>query len=153
MLQRRQTLWALLAVICAALTFKFAFYSGNMTVGANGHVLMGVKASPVFGFGRDSAGSGSVLILIVTVVIIAGTLINIFNFKSRKKQLWITIGLLFLSLLNIFLYWLASGVPPFTEGNYTLGALFSLAIPVFLFFAARGIVKDQKLVKSADRLR
>lgn len=153
MLQRRQTLWALLAVICAALTFKFPFYSGNMAVGANGHVLLGVKAAPVLGFGKDSAGAGSVLILIITVIIIAGTLINIFNFKARKKQLWITIGLIFLSLLNIFLYWWKSGVPPFIEGTYALGALFSLAIPVSLFFAARGIMKDEKLVKSTDRLR
>jgi len=153
MLQRRQTLWALLAVICAALTFKFSFYSGNMPVGANGHVFMHVRALPIFGLGRDSASSGSVLILIVTVLILAGALINIFNFKARKKQFWITIGLIFLSLLNIFLYWRASGVPPFTEGSYNLGALFSAAIPVFLLFTARGITKDEKLVKSTDRLR
>src|SRR5579864_3146509 len=107
MLQRKQTLWMLVAVICAVLTFWFPFYSGNVAVGANGHVLLGVKAAPVFGFGKDSAGSGSVLILIVTVVLIAGTLINIFNYKARRKQLWITIGLIFLSLLNILLYWQA----------------------------------------------
>jgi len=153
MLQRKQTIWALLAVICAVLTFKFAFYSGNMAVGANGHVFLEVKAVPVLAFGRDSAGAGSVLILVVTVLLIAGTLINIFNFKARKKQLWITIGLFVLSLLNIFLYYWKSGVPPFTEGSYTIGAVFSLAIPVLLLFAARGIMKDDKLVKSADRLR
>jgi hypothetical protein len=153
MLQRKQTLWALLAVICAALTFKFAFYSGNMAVGANGHVFMQVKATPVLGFGKESASAGSVLILIVTVILMAGILVNIFNFKARKKQLWITIGLIFLSLLNILLYWHSSGVPPFTEGSFNIGAIFSLAIPVFLLLAASGIRKDQKLVKSVDRLR
>lgn len=153
MLQRKQTLWMLLAVICAVLTFKFAFYFGNMKVGLNGIAPLEVKALPTFGAGAVSAGSGSVLILIVTVIIIAGTLINIFNFKARKKQLWITIGLIFLSLLNILLYWWKSGVPPFESGNYSLGALVSLAVPVFLILAARGIRKDEKLVKSADRLR
>lgn len=153
MLQRKQTLWALLAIICAALTFKFSFYSGNMAVGLNGHVFMSVKAVPVLGFGKESASSGSVLILIVTCVLIAGTLINIFNYKARKKQLWITIGLIVLSVLNIFLYAHYSGVPPFTEGQYNLTALLALGIPVFLLFAALGIVRDQKLVKSADRLR
>jgi len=107
----------------------------------------------VLSFGKDSAGAGSVLILIVTVVLLAGLLINIFNYKARSKQLWITIGLIFLSLLNIFLYWWKSGVPSFTEGSYNLGAALSLAIPVFLIFAVNGIRKDQKLVKSADRLR
>ena len=153
MLQRMQTVWTLLAAVCAALTFKFAFYSGNMQVGANGHVFLEEKAAPVLAFGKDSAGAGSILILIVTAILIAGTLLNIFNFKARKKQLWITIGLFFLSLLNIVLYWWKSGVPPFTEGSYNLGAVFTLAIPVFLLLAARGIMKDQRLVKSADRLR
>ncbi|SRR5258708_6610543 len=153
MLQRKQTLWMLLAVVCAALTFSFSFYGGNVQVGANGHVYMYLKAAPSLGFGKDSASAGSVLILIVTIIIIAGLLFNIFNFKVRRKQLWITIGLLVLSLLDILLYWRASQPPHFVEGNYNLGALLSLAIPVFLFFAARGIRKDEKLVKSADRLR
>ncbi len=143
----------LLAAICAALTFKFAFYFGNMKVGLNGIAPLEVKAVPTFGAGSVSAGSGSVLILIVTVILIAGILINIFNYKSRKKQLWITIGLIFLSLLNIFLYWWKSGVPPFESGSYSLGALLSFAIPVLLVMAARNIRKDEKLVRSADRLR
>ena len=144
----------LLAVICAALTFKFPFYSGNVLVGNNGHVMLGVTAAPSIGFGKDSASSGSVLILILTIVIIVGALYDIFIYKSRSKQLWITIGLIVLSLLNIFLYWRASQVPThFMEGNYGLGALFPIAIPVFLVFAVQGIMKDQKLVKSADRLR
>jgi hypothetical protein len=153
MLQRKQTLWMLAALICALLTFKFAFYFGNMKVGLNGIAPLEVKAMPVFGAGSVSAGSGSILILIVTIVLIAGILINIFNFSNRKKQFWITIGLFILSLLNILLYWWKSGVPPFESGNYSLGALLSLAIPVFLIIAARGIQKDEKLVKSADRLR
>jgi hypothetical protein len=153
MLQRKQTLWMLLALICAALTFKFAFYFGNMKVGLNGIAPLEVKAVPTLGAGSVSASAGSVLILIVTVIIIGGTLINIFNFKSRGKQLWMTIALVILSLLNIFLYWWKSGVPPFESGNYSVGMLLSLAIPVFLVMAALGIRKDQRLVKSADRLR
>jgi hypothetical protein len=153
MLQRKQTLWMLLAVICAALTFRFAFYSGNVQVGANGHVFLSLKALPVVGFGKDSASSGSVLILIVTIVLIVGALYDIFIYKDRRKQLWIAIGLIVLSLLNIFLYWRASGPPSFVEGSYNLTAALTIVIPVFLLFAVQGIMKDQKLVKSADRLR
>jgi len=143
----------LVALICALLTFKFAFYFGNMKVGINGIAPLEVKAMPVFGAGSVSAGSGSILILIVTITLIGGILINIFNFRDRKKQFWITIGLFVLSLLNILLYWWRSGVPPFESGNYSLGALLTLTIPVFLIMAARGMRKDDKLVKSADRLR
>ena len=153
MLQRIQSIWMLLAAICAGLTFKFPFYFGNMKVGLNGIAPLEVKAVPTFGAGTVSAGSGSVLILIVTVILIAGILINIFSYKSRRKQLWITIGLIVLSLLNILLYWWKSGTPPFESGSFSLGALFALAIPVLLFMAARNIRKDEKLVKSADRLR
>jgi hypothetical protein len=137
----------LLAVVCAVLTFQFPFYGGNVQVGQYGHEYRGLTAWPRF----INGSVGSVLILIVTIVVVAGTLINIFNFKARSKQFWITIGLVVLSLLNIFLYWRATS--HFLEGAYSLGALLSVAIPIFLFMAARGIRKDEKLVKSADRLR
>jgi len=143
----------LVALICAVLTFQFAFYTGNVLVGANGHVFMKLRAAPNLGFGKDSASAGSVLILVVTIILILGILYSMFLFKARKKQLWVTIGLIVLSLLNIFLYWNASQPPHFVEGNYGIGALLSLAIPILLFMAARGIRKDEKLVKSADRLR
>src|SRR5882762_11980401 len=103
MLQRKQTLWMLIALICEILTFNFAFYTGNVLVGANGHVFMRLRAAPNLGFGKDSASAGSVLILILTVIIILGILYTIFMFKARKKQVWVTIGLIILSLLNIFL--------------------------------------------------
>jgi hypothetical protein len=41
----------------------------------------------------------------------------------------------------------------FTTGTYSLTSLLYLAVPVCLFLAARGIRKDDKLVKSLDRLR
>ncbi|HTI08893.1 MAG TPA: DUF4293 family protein [Puia sp.] len=139
MLQRIQTVWTLLAAVCAALTFKFSFYSGNKLVGANGHVFQSVTAT------------SGVLILIITVLIVAGCLINIFNFKQRSRQLLIATGLIVLSLLNIFLYWRAS--QNFIEGTYDLTAVLSLAVPILLILAVRGILRDQKLIKNADRLR
>lgn len=137
----------LVAVICAVLTFRLSFYHGQVAVGQYGHELRYLTAWPHYINGR----SGSILILIVTIALIVGIGWNIFNYKTRSKQLWITIGLILLSLLNIVLYWFATG--DFQEGGFSLTALIALAIPVFLFMAARGIRKDEKLVKSADRLR
>jgi len=139
----------LLAAICVALTFNFSFYSGNVQIGSNGHEFRRLTAVP-----RYINGSvGNILILILTIVILGGILVNIFNFKSRKKQLWITIGLVILSLINLLLYYKASGSPNFVEGTYDLTAVLTLAIPILLIFAVRGIMRDEKLVKSADRLR
>jgi hypothetical protein len=139
MLQRIQSVWTLLAAICAALTFKFSFYSGNKLVGSNGHLFQSVTAT------------SGVLILLLSVIITAGALVNIFNYKNRRRQIWITIGLIVLSLFNIFLYYRAS--QNFVEGTYDLTALLALLIPFFLILAVRGMMKDEKLVKSADRLR
>jgi hypothetical protein len=147
MLQRKQTLWMLLAVICAVLTFKLSFYHGQVAVGQYGHELRYLTAWPHFINGR----SGSMLILIVTIALIIGIGWNIFNYKTRSKQLWITIGLIVLSLLNIVLYWY--DISEFQEGGLSLTAVVALAIPVLLFMAARGIRKDEKLIKSTDRLR
>lgn len=138
-----------LAFICAVLTFKLPFYQGNVVVGQNGHEMRGLTAWPHYINGR----SGSILITFITIALIVGILWNIFNYNNRKRQLWICLGLIVLSLLNILVYWVHSGKPDFVEGGLSLTALLSLAIPVFLIMAASGIRKDEKLVKSADRLR
>ncbi|HXB32289.1 MAG TPA: DUF4293 domain-containing protein [Puia sp.] len=149
MLQRKQTIWMVLAFICAVLTFKFPFYQGNVTVGNYGHELRGLTAWPHY----INGSSGSILITLITIVLIVGMGWNIFNYKNRKRQFWVALGLIILSLLNIVVYWFHSGKPDFVEGGFSLTAIIALAIPVFLIMAARGIRKDDKLVKSADRLR
>lgn len=149
MLQRKQTLWMLLAAICAALTFQFPFYYGQVVVGKVGHELRGLTAWPHY----INGDSGSILITIITIALIAGGLWNIFNYMNRRKQLWVTIAMIVLSLVDLMLYWLHSGQPDFEAGNFSLTAIIAIAIPVFLIMAATGIRKDEKLVKSADRIR
>lgn len=139
----------LLAVICAALTFNFPFYFGQVVVGKVGHELRGLTAWPHY----INGSSGSILITIVTLLLIAGGLWNIFNYKNRRQQFWLTIALIVLSLVNILLYWIHSGSPDFEAGGFSLTAIIALAIPVLLIMAAKGIRKDEQLVKSADRLR
>ena len=89
--------------------------------------------------------------MIIGVVLSLGILVDIFYYKDRKRQTWITIALIVLSLVNIVVYWMARKV--YLDGTFSLSALLALAMPVFLVLACRGIIKDQKLVKSADRLR
>ena len=91
------------------------------------------------------------LILILTGILIVGCLIIIFMYKDRKLQLKLTIVALVISLINIILYF--NQIKQFVQGDFSFAALVTLAIPVLLFFAARGIWKDEKLVKSLDRLR
>jgi len=139
MIQRIQTVWLFLAALFAALTYKFPFYSGNIINKQNVQQYAKLVASSNF------------LVLIFTAGLVAGTIIMIFMYKNRKQQVWLVAAAAGLSIINIVLYF--TELKKFVSGNMSLTAIFALAIPVFLFLAINGIWKDEKLVKSLDRLR
>ena len=141
MLQRMQSVWLLLTAICAVLTIKFSFYSGNIEV----------PGQPV-SFQYLTA-SFNIWILIVTIAITCIAAIDIFLYKNRKLQSRLAILGILLSILNIFLY--LKEIHRFVEqqGSHTITSVFVFLIPILFFLAWRGIYRDQKLVKSLDRLR
>lgn len=139
MVQRLQSLWLLLAAIFSFLTFKLPFYSGSKTI-------KDIKQPDV----RLDAGS-QIFLLLLTGAVILLCFIALFMYKNRKKQLTLTIINIILSLVLLVVYFLQ--IQKFETGIISLSCIFTLAIPFFLFFAARGIWKDEKLVKSLDRLR
>ncbi|MDP1762586.1 MAG: DUF4293 family protein [Sediminibacterium sp.] len=140
MLQRLQTIWLLIASLLAFATLKLSFFSGNL-------VVDNVKQ-----FQRFTA-MNSMLLMILTVAVSISSLITIFLFKDRKLQLKIALAVFFISLLNLLLYYLQTKNYIPTEWTIDLTSVFASAIPFFLLFAISGIYKDQKLVKSLDRLR
>ncbi len=140
MLQRLQTLWLLVAALCAFLTIRLAFYSGNISL---------TESAPATY--EYLTAAFNLVILIITVAIIAAAVVTIFLYKNRTLQLRLVIAEMALSLLNIFLYY--KQTLKFSQGSYSLTAVLTILIPVFLFMAARGINKDQKLIKSLNRLR
>jgi hypothetical protein len=139
MIQRIQTVWLFLAALCAAFTYKFPFYTGNKLGDANMQTYEKLVASSNF------------LLLIFTAGLTVGTIIIIFLYKNRKQQMWLTVVAAALSVINILLYF--TELKKFVSGNMSLTALFAFAIPIFLALAVNGIYKDEKLVKSLDRLR
>ena len=56
-----------------------------------------------------------------------------------------------LGIINIIIYF--TELKKFVSGNMSLTAILVFAIPIFLILAVNGIYKDEKLVKSLDRLR
>jgi hypothetical protein len=139
MIQRIQTIWLLLASVCAFLTLQLPFYSGLRVVGATQPYIV-------------LTGRENLLITILTVAVAIAALVLIFFYKDRKRQLWLTLATTVLSIVNIVLYLKEVGkyVP---GGQFSLTAVFTFVIPFFLLLAARGIYRDNKLVKSVDRLR
>jgi len=139
MIQRIQTIWLILAAVAAFLTFKFSFFSGNMVAADQTKTFTSLTAA------------GNLVILIFTAATGIAALIAVFLYKNRKLQMRISLMAMLVSLLTILLYY--NQTRHFAEGTYDLTALLALAVPVFFILALRGIYKDQKLVKSLDRLR
>jgi hypothetical protein len=140
MIQRIQSIWLLLAAACAFITIRLPFYSGHK-IDDPQKLYSALNATT------------NMLLLILTVAVGIVSLVLIFLFKDRKMQMRITIAALLVSLLNIFLYYNETKKFIAAESSLDLSCVFVFAIPVLLFLAFRGIYKDQKLVKSVDRLR
>jgi glucan phosphoethanolaminetransferase (alkaline phosphatase superfamily) len=142
MLQRIQTLWLIIASALAFLTLRFSFFSGNKLV------------DNISEFRHLTAASAdNLILLILSVAVGLAALIAVFLFKDRKMQLRIVILTIILSVVNIVLFIAEAQKFIAGEGNYDLTAAFAFAVPVLLILAARGIYKDDRLVKSLDRLR
>ncbi|MFP5041075.1 DUF4293 domain-containing protein [Parasediminibacterium sp. JCM 36343] len=140
MIQRIQTVWLLLATICAFITLRLSFYSGMKVDDAT-------KATVYTHLNALSTNP----LLIITVAIAAAAFVAIFLYKDRKRQLLITAGIAIGAILTIALYF--TQIKLYTQGQLNLTSIFSFLIPIFLLLAVRGIWKDEKLVKSTDRLR
>ena len=134
MLQRQQTLWLLLSVLCSFLCYLFPFYTGQL----DGK------------FDRLTAANNFLLMILMgACLLLAG--IVIFLYKDRKLQFRLSILGIALSIIILIVYFMQ--VKKFQTGNYALSCLFAFAILVGYVMAAYRIRKDENLVKSLDRLR
>lgn len=138
MLQRIQTVWLLLAGVFSFLTIKFPIYNGTkLTDGISEYTPL-------------SAGS-NLLLLILTVALGLIPLITIFLYKNRSLQIKLAFAALGIYIICSLFYF--NTIKHFTQGATSFWSVFYFMIPVLLLFAVRGIYRDQKLVKSIDRLR
>lgn len=141
MIQRIQTVWLLLAAIASFLITRIPLFVGKATAMPDRYYLA-TESLPLF-------------ILAVVPGIIA--VVAIFLFKNRKKQLRFCLIGMFTSLP--FLFWQMQKISDFVKENslttasYYWGAILPLVVFTFFIFAIRNIRKDEKLIKSLDRLR
>lgn len=138
MIQRMQSLWLLLAGLCSFLTLRLPVYNGNKLVNGISEYNQLNAASNLF-----------LLVLAVATGIV--TWIAIFLYKNRSMQQKLCFLSLLLFIISGLLYY--SRINSFVEGSFTLWSVLYFLIPVALILAIRGIYRDQKLIKSVDRLR
>lgn len=157
MIQRIQSIWLFLAsaTLFALFLFPYVQYADIDGMG---------KALKVTGAYHGIEGQAVrekffMLQTIATVALGLFPLYIIFQFKRRKHQVRLVIvEIVLLLLLGAWLY--VSANTALTEARQFLSArnvgvgFFLLPISIiFLFMAVGGIRKDEKLIKSADRLR
>jgi hypothetical protein len=144
MLQRIQTVYLIAAaLISGVLAFVVPFWSD-----ADGGMFFLVDLMEI------EAGSD----LVVPVLFILSTIlsvVSIFLFKKRSRQISsnrINIVINFL-LLGIIVYRLLNLPGEINISEKGIGVFMPLLIIVLLALANKAIIKDEKLVKSVDRLR
>jgi hypothetical protein len=141
MIQRIQSVWLFLAAAGAFAGFGLPFFSGN---------IIGPDKTKTF---QHLMATGHIGILLLTGLIGALALVALFLFKNRVLQLRLSLAGIILSIINIIFYYLQTQKFVPGEGSYNITASVTLLVPIFFILAARGINRDQKLVKSLDRLR
>jgi peptidoglycan/LPS O-acetylase OafA/YrhL len=140
MIQRQQTLWLLLSTIAAVLTFMFPFATGEELE----------KGTTLKRMIELNAG-GNFFVLLLTIASIGLSGIAIFMFKDRKLQIKLCLLGLLVSIIIIVLYILA--MQKLISPTPALWAILPIATLIGYFMAFRLIRKDEKLVKSLDKLR
>ena len=136
MIQRKQTIWLLLAIICIFLTMNFATYVGAHKDDVI-HMLKGTE---------------NTILVILTSAIGVTCMITIFLFKNRKLQLRIALIALFLEIVLVALY-LKEIVALPVKGTFGIASLLHVAVVAFILLAIVGIKNDDKLIKESSRLR
>ena len=133
MIQRIQTIWLLLASAAAFSALRFPFY---------------YTPQP---FALEINGSAGYSTLISLAFSACLSFITIFLYGNRMLQLKVVlINFLLSVLIGYFVYKIVVANP---GGGFTLPSIALFVIPVLQIMAIVNIYKDNRKVKSADRLR
>jgi MFS superfamily sulfate permease-like transporter len=155
MIQRIQSVWLFFATACIFSLFLFPYLQ---VLNSDGSASL-IKVTGVYQSiaGQQVQTEAFLTLTIATVILALIPFAIIFMFKDRKKQ--IMLSYIAIVLVIGFSFWLiqtAKGVIGSVElqaENYGVGSLIPSISILFLILAIRGMKKDDRLIKSADRLR
>lgn len=155
MIQRKQTLFLLLAIIAYAVCLF-------MPIASVEPKAMGVDTL-IYNLGLVSDGgvkvSNTLLPLFLDLVVcVVLALVTIFKYKNRKAQMSLcSITMLFSLLWYIDYVLIYLGMIPVAEVEGAMEVKFAACLPfisiILVAMAKKGINDDEKLVKAADRIR
>jgi hypothetical protein len=161
MLQRIQSVY--LAAVAAISIALFFMPLGALTevvnpqsTGNSASWLFKVPCTEISGAAGNRVDTGNYVLMVLNSITGILTVMAVFSFKDRKKQLQLCrISLILICLFTAAAYFIEDRLR--RESGGTLTYLFGSYLPVIqlilVYMADRAIKKDDDLVKSADRLR
>ena len=177
MIQRKQSLFLLLAVCVMAMMFMFplATFTANAPRGVQveGELNLIAKDNPQL---MDEILNGETVhmnqkeyikiwpLMVLTIASALLALVSIFLYKNRVTQMRVVSVAFILGVVNIFLIfiwavdaYIKNVTTPMActdiKTTYGLGMWCAMIGVVLLFLAQRAIKKDEEKVRAADRLR
>tara|TARA_R110002072_G_scaffold137355_3_gene280165 strand:- start:120 stop:590 length:471 start_codon:yes stop_codon:yes gene_type:complete len=156
MIQRIQTIYLSIATVLTLVMLLLKVQLVYVTAQAGEYFLTPFSINLVGANGTETVVSA----LAIAAILSLGLLLTIFaimQFKKRKLQIKVAQGALLLQLAAIaaIFYYVneMSKIAEFVPVSYSPILIILLINVVVYFLAIRGIKKDDKLVRSADRLR
>lgn len=141
MIQRIQSLWLLLAGAAGFFIYKYPLWSGKLQDGSLKNFL----------------GSESLAFFALMVITCLLGWATIFLFRNRKLQKNLALlGFLFSVVMVVLEFIYVDDYKKsmnFVESSWKFTAILPILMVILFFLAYQGIRKDEKLVKSLDRLR
>lgn len=155
MIQRIQSIWLFLAALTLVLMLflPIATKIGNETEVAI--YTTGLRETFIGKSGSGVKVAFYLPLLITNIAVAFICLMNIFNYKKRSFQK--RIAVLSIILIGGFAFWCsvyAKKLPGGIEGaSFGIGAYLPALAILFVVLAIFGINKDERLIRSAERLR
>jgi hypothetical protein len=152
MIQRIQTIYLVIVLILTSLMFLLPY--GEILIGNDIYSFNFMHVSCP---GKINAGYNQEITFIGITLALADiiSLATIFSYKKRPLQIKLCIGgiLLQASILTIIYIYVFRLSAVLTTISYELTVFFPFLSVIFLFLAIKAIKKDEKLIRSIDRIR
>ena len=156
MIQRKQSVFLFLAVIFLS---GLAFLPLATFLGDKNSLVLYVYQLVSMVPDMPAPFESIYLLPLLSLIVVPGfvTLVTIFMFKNRKRQVMMIRLSIFLLIVEIgvfFLYYVNS-LEEATGGLISpeLGIYLIPVALLFLFLALRGVIADERLIRSSERLR
>ena len=152
MIQRVQSIWLFLA----ALVLVIMIFMPIATKEVNGtSVTISIKDLTQTFSGSGLLVKTNLPLLITDTVLVIICLVNIFNFRRRSSQK--RVAIFTIAAIIGFAFWCGIYVKQIQGGvegaSFGIGAYLPAVAILFIVLAILGINKDERLIRSAERLR